>query len=121
MYKNGTNQREKGVLYPFLPPAERDRSQQPRVKGSNSAPSKIVEIDGHHPETPSHKLARTVYLPFGQGSWYDLHSEQLSQKMFDVEKCEWIKTPLTLSVEIEETKFDSSVFRDAFPAKCTDK
>ena len=41
--------------------------------------------------------------------------------MFDVEKCEWIKTPLTLSVEIEETKFDSGAFRDAFRAKCTDK
>ena len=55
---------EKVYFIRFLPPAERDRSQQPRVKGSNSAPispSKIVEINGHHPETPSPKLARTVY------------------------------------------------------------
>jgi hypothetical protein len=28
---------------------------------------------------------------------------------------------LTLSVEIEETKFESGAFRDAFRAKCTDK
>jgi hypothetical protein len=39
---------------------------------------------------------------------------------FDVEKCEWTKNNLTLSVEIEETKFDSGAFRDAFRAKCRD-
>ncbi|CAB4040642.1 transient receptor potential cation channel subfamily M member 6-like, partial [Paramuricea clavata] len=102
----------------FLPPAEHDRSQQSRVQGSNSAPispSKIGEIDGHHPETPSPKLARTVYPK--SVSIGDLlragklvrppQLTTLSLEMFDVEKCEWIKTPLTLSVEIEETKFDS--------------
>ncbi|CAB4028783.1 transient receptor potential cation channel subfamily M member 6-like, partial [Paramuricea clavata] len=116
----------------FLPPAEHDRSQQSRVQGSNSAPispSKIGEIDGHHPETPSPKLARTVYPK--SVSIGDLlragklvrppQLTTLSLEMFDVEKCEWIKTPLTLSVEIEETKFDSGAFRDAFRAKCTDK
>ncbi len=40
--------------------------------------------------------------------------------MFDVEKCEWTKTHLTLSVEIEENKFDSGAFRDVFRAKCRD-
>ncbi len=42
----------------------------------------------------------------------------LTLERFDVEKCEWTKTHLTLSVEIEETKFDNGAFRDAFRAKC---
>ena len=34
-------------------------------------------------------------------------------EMFDVENCKWVKSSV-LSVEIEETKFDSGAFRDAF-------
>jgi hypothetical protein len=68
---------------------------------SNSAPispSNIADIDGHHLATP----------------------QTLTLERFDVEKCEWTKTHLTLSVEIEEAKSDSGAFRDAFRAKCRD-
>ena len=43
-----------------------------------------------------------------------------SLEMFDVENCKWVKSSV-LSVEIEETKFDSDAFRDAFRAKCVEK
>lgn len=46
--------------------------------------------------------------------------KDLSVEMFDVENCKWVKCSV-LSVEIEETKFDSGAFRDAFRAKCVDK
>ena len=110
----------------FLPPTEQNMSKQPRVMGSNSAPispSKIADIDGNHPATRKTVYPKSVSIGDLLRVGKLVRPPQLTTltlEMFDVEKCEWTKTHLTLSVEIEENKFDSGAFRDVFRAKCRD-
>ena len=80
------------------------------------SPSKKEEIDSTNATAPQTKYPKSVSIA-------DLlragklarppQKKALNLEMFDVENCKWVKYSV-LSVEIEETKFDSGAFRDAF-------
>ena len=113
----------------FLPPNECNSTQKQHGTGQTStsvpiSPSKTEEIDSNINAAACHtKYPKSVsigdLLRAGKIFWPP-QKKSLSLEMFDVENCEWVKSSV-LSVEIEETKFDSGTFRDAFRAKCVDK
>ena len=115
----------------FLPPNKCNFTQKRvgvcRASATSTSvpisPSKNKEIDSTNVTPSQTKYPKSVSIGDLLHAGKLVRPPQkkaLNLEMFDVENCKWVKSSV-LSVEIEETKFDSGTFRDAFRAKCDEK